>query len=72
MEHLSPRKAFQTSLLPTVTANAEASGDSDAVTEMPREGGMERKKSTRPQDTYNLMTGDPFRDREGVLCHTDS
>jgi len=29
--------------------------------------GMERKKSTRPQDTYNLMTRDPFRDREEVL-----
>lgn len=68
MEHLSPRKAFQTSVLPAVTANTEASRGSDAGTEMPRERGMERKKA-HGHRTHNLMTRDPFRDREEVLSH---
>lgn len=50
-----------------MTADAEASRDLDAVTEMPREGGMEREKSMRPQDTYSLMIRGPFRDREAFL-----
>ena len=60
-------KGFPDITLPAVTTDAEASRDLDAVTEMPREGGMERKKSMKPQDTYSLMTRDPFRDREAFL-----
>ena len=32
--------------------------------------GNGERKSTRPQDTYKLMTRDPFRGRKEVLSHT--
>lgn len=52
-----------------MTADAEAPRDLTQQRNVIWRGHGERK-STRPQDTYKLMTRDPFRGRKEVLSHT--